>query len=76
MSSSEDWKRNTDSKFPRIWLKFMAKDLNSDELVEYRVEDLTEDRYEDAVAHMINYFIRDEPICKSKSNKTIIFLCM
>lgn len=76
MSTSKDWKRNTDSDYPRVWVKFMAKDLNSDDLVEYRVEDLTEDRFDDAVDHMLTYFVKDEPICKSKSNNTVILLCM
>lgn len=73
MSDPLECKRNTDTDYPKVWLKFMAKDLNSDDLVEYRVEDLTEDRFDDAVDHLISFYARDEPMCKSKSIKSLYF---
>lgn len=59
------WKRPDNVTFPQVWLKFKAKDLNSDDLVEYRVQDLPLERYEDAIDHMCKYFIVDEPPSKS-----------
>lgn len=34
------WKRPDNVPFPQVWLKFQAKDINSDDLVNYRVQDL------------------------------------
>lgn len=59
------WRRPENIPFPSVWLKFKAKDLNSDNLVEYRVQDLPLDRYEDAIDHMCIHFLVDEPMCKS-----------
>lgn len=59
------WKRPDSVQFPQVWLKFQAKDLNSDELVNYRVQDLPLERYEDAIDHMCTHFIVDEPTSKS-----------
>jgi hypothetical protein len=60
------WRRPDNVTFPQVWHKFQAKDLNSDELVEYRVEDLTPDRFDDAIEQMSDY-LRDEPMCCSKN---------
>lgn len=44
----------------------MAKDKNSDNLVQYRVQDLPEEYYDETVAFMIKYFLPDETICSSR----------
>lgn len=59
------WKRPENIPFPSVWLTFKAKDLNSDDLVEYRVQDLPEDRYDEAIEHMTTIFLPDEPMCRS-----------
>ncbi|GAB0087125.1 uncharacterized protein DMENIID0001_014020 [Sergentomyia squamirostris] len=59
------WTRHENIEFPQVWLKFKAKDPESGEIVNYQVEDLTEDRFDEVVGHMINYFIPDEPMCTS-----------
>lgn len=64
--SSSDWKRELTPEYPNVWLKFQAKDSDSEELVEYRVQDLPEERFEEAIEHMLKYFIRDEPCCNNK----------
>lgn len=61
------WNRPDDVPFPNVWHRFLAKDLNSDELVEYRIEDLTEDRFDDAFQNMKENFILDEPQFQSRN---------
>uniref|UniRef100_U5ENP2 N-acetyltransferase domain-containing protein n=1 Tax=Corethrella appendiculata TaxID=1370023 RepID=U5ENP2_9DIPT len=60
-----NWERPKNIPFPNVWLKFKAKDLNSDNLVDYIVQDLPESYYDKAMEHMQKYFLRDESICKS-----------
>lgn len=57
------WKRPESSDFPRVWHTFMAKDTESDDLVEYRIEDLTESRIEEAIKMLVKFFCNDEPLC-------------
>lgn len=60
------WRRPENLKFPSVWYRFKAKDLNSDNLVEYRIQDLPIDRFDDAINHMISDFIPDEPMCETR----------
>lgn len=60
------WKRSSNIPFPSIWLTFKEKDLNGNNLVEYRVQDLPIDRFDDAIQHMTDFFLADVPMCKSK----------
>lgn len=57
------WKRPGSTDFPKVWHTFMAKDIDSDELVEYRIEDLTESRSEEAIKLLVEHFCNDEPLC-------------
>ncbi|XP_058452607.1 uncharacterized protein LOC131431112 [Malaya genurostris] len=61
------WVRPEQPTIPTVWYTFQAKNVDSDRLVNYRVEDLTEDRYEDVVRHMSEHFLTDEPLCQSKN---------
>lgn len=54
------WKRPESVPFPSVWLKFKAKDIDSDDLIEYRVQDMTETDFEVAFDHMNTYFLKDE----------------
>lgn len=56
------WKRPKTIAYPKVWHRFMARDLNSNNLVEYRIEDLVEERVEDAFQHMRDFYFRDEPV--------------
>lgn len=56
------WKRPDRLEYPKVWHTFKARDLDSDELVEYRIQDLPLDRADEAYEHMIANFVRDEPI--------------
>ncbi len=56
------WKRPDSVAYPKVWHRFKARDLNSDQLVEYRIEDLLESRAEDAFNHMRENYLADEPL--------------
>ncbi|XP_058822545.1 uncharacterized protein LOC131684045 [Topomyia yanbarensis] len=60
------WTRPEEPAFPAVWYTFQANDVDSDQLVTYRVEDLTEDRHADMIQHFLDNFIDDEPLCESK----------
>lgn len=59
------WKRPETVEYPKVWHTFMARDLNSDHLVEYRIEDVTQSNAEDVFEHMKAFYIRDEPAAKA-----------
>lgn len=60
-----EWKRPQTLEYPKVWHTFKARDLNSDKLVEYRIEDLTESRIADVLDHMCKNYVPDEPIGQS-----------
>lgn len=88
MSFKFDWVKSSNVPYPNVWHRFTAKDLGTDELVEYRIEDLTEDRFEDALKHLKDNYLLDEPLVSSRSishvnsilsfsiQSIIIFLCI
>jgi hypothetical protein len=63
---SEKWKRPENLEFPHIYHKFLARDLNGIDLVEYYIQDLPENRYEEAVNFTIEHYTPDEPIFQSR----------
>lgn len=67
------WSRPQSTEYPKIWRTFMARDLNSDQLVEYRIQDLPESRFEDAVNHMISNYLKDEPLTNTLSKVLVLF---
>lgn len=65
------WKRPEHIPYPSVWHTFQAKDTESDQVVTYRVQDLPEERFEEAIAHMMEYFVYDEPTCRAKGKVRI-----
>lgn len=61
------WKRPENVPYPTVWHTFQAKDTDSDRLVTYRVQDLPEERFEEAIGHMMEFFVLDEPTCRAKN---------
>ncbi|XP_053681713.1 uncharacterized protein LOC128732481 [Sabethes cyaneus] len=59
------WTRPVDVSHPRVWHTFEARDPNGNRLVRYRVQDLPDDRVDEAIEHMKTFFLRDEPMCSS-----------
>lgn len=68
MSSILQWVRPSDSPYPRVWITFKERDLNSDQMVEYRIQDVPESRFGDTINLMNDIFLYEEPIRKSFGN--------
>lgn len=69
MANSENqpslqWKRIDSGQYPKVWHRFLARDTDSDNLVEYRIQDLPPDRVNDAYYHMLANYILDEPVAQ------------
>lgn len=61
------WSRPKNIEFPQTYSRFQALDCNSEhDLVEYRIEDLQEHRFEDAVNIIRDKHLIDEPMKSSK----------
>lgn len=58
------WVRPVDVvPYPNVWQEFECKESkNSDKLVKYRIQDLPEDRFDDAIKHLMENYLPDEPI--------------
>ncbi|KYN03212.1 PREDICTED: uncharacterized protein LOC108773586 [Cyphomyrmex costatus] len=48
---------------PKIWQQIEKKNIDG-KLVKFTIQEIPEDRYEDAVQHMCTYFLADEPSCR------------
>lgn len=68
------WKRPESAEFPRIWTTFKAKDKDSDELVEYRIQDLPESKFDEALEFLAHNYCRDEPIAEACGILTYCFM--
>ncbi|XP_037043931.1 uncharacterized protein LOC119079933 [Bradysia coprophila] len=62
-----NWIRPSHIPYPNVWFRFQAKDLDCDNLVEYIVEDLPEDRFDDAIAFMTTEFLANAPMAKLRN---------
>ncbi|KAJ6629960.1 hypothetical protein Bhyg_17573 [Pseudolycoriella hygida] len=60
------FRRSDDVPFPNVWLTFEAPDENG-ELVKYRIQDLPKSRVNDALEHMLTYFVPDENVCRARN---------
>lgn len=65
------WTRNPNVPYPKTWLRFKAKDLLSDNLVEYRICDLPENRFDEFFDLVENDFLVNEPGNSTLGNKKI-----
>lgn len=66
MSLDLVWKRPDNiAPFPHVWLEFIAKESkHSTRLLKYRIQDLPEDRFDDAFEHIKKCFLPYAPISK------------
>lgn len=76
MCSNLKWSRSLSKvPFPNIWIEFNGRESrNSDKLVKYWIQDLPEDKIEDAVNHMTEFYLSDEPISEAVGTIVIISL--
>ena len=59
----------------KIYSSFKAKDKDSDEIIEYSIQDIPEDKFEEAINLYVEHFITDEPLAevrKLHENKSAI----
>lgn len=59
------WKRPATVEYPKVWHTFMARDTDSNEMIEYRIEDLTKSKADDVFNHMLQNYIQDEPVAEA-----------
>ncbi|XP_011877643.1 PREDICTED: uncharacterized protein LOC105567398 [Vollenhovia emeryi] len=50
------------SQPPKVWQQVEKTDKNG-KVMKFTIQEIPEDRYEDAVQHMCTYFLADEPTC-------------
>lgn len=62
-----NWTRPNHVPYPSVWLKFNAKDVYTDDSVEYTVQDLPENRFDEAINIMANSFLADAPLAKLRA---------
>jgi len=48
----------------KIYSTFKAKDKDSDEIIEYSIQDIPEDKFEEAINLYFEHFINDEPLAE------------
>lgn len=59
------WSRLPIVPYPNVWLEFYAKESrDSDRIVKYWIQDLPEDRFNDAIQHLKDHFLIDAPISR------------
>lgn len=59
------WLRPSNVPYPKVWLEFTAKESkNSDRQIKYWVQDLPEDRFDDAIQHLNTVFLHNAPLSK------------
>lgn len=56
--------------YPTIYHTFQARDLHSNKLVEYRVQDFPRDRFDEGVQYMIQNFFEHEVMGKTRRIKS------
>lgn len=59
------WNRPESSEFPKVWCTFKASDIDGDRIVEYRIKDLPESRFDDGINFMAQHFCLNEPIAEA-----------
>lgn len=60
------FKRPQNLEFPTVYYKFKAKSNDNNEIIQYRVQDLPDDRFEEALEMVKNYYIPEESLCAGK----------
>lgn len=55
--------------YPSIYHIFKARDLHSNKLIEFRVQDFPRDRYEEGVQYMVQNFFEHEVMGKTRRIK-------
>lgn len=59
------WKRSDSIEYPKVWHTFSARDLDSDDLVEYRIEDITKSNANEVLKHLKANYLPDEVLIQA-----------
>lgn len=60
---SLQWVRPSNIPYPTVWHTFDAQESrSSNKLVKYIIQDVPENRFEDVIQHMIDYFLVDHSL--------------
>lgn len=59
------WKRPESVPYPSVWSTFVGNKYPDMDPIEYKIQDITEDLFEDTVKHMTRYFLVRENLCSS-----------
>lgn len=60
------WKRSDLIK-PQVWHSFKSENHSTKEIEEFIVQDLPREKFQESLDFMLEHFLSDEPICKSKN---------
>lgn len=71
MSSS--WKRSVNVPYPSVWHTFIAKDTEGEKFVNYIVQDLPKNRFDEALVFMKDFFIPDEVLLKCNGSYVVTY---
>lgn len=66
-ASKLSWARPAGIEYPKTWNTFKAKRLDSNELVEYQIRDLTADRFDEAFHLISTDYLRNKPMNQALS---------
>lgn len=56
--------------YPSVYYTFQARDLHSNKLIEYRVQDFPRDRLEEGIQYMVQNFFEHEMMGKTRRIKS------
>lgn len=60
------WRR-PETVEPQVWHTFKSRNSENNEMEEFVVQDLPRERFSDSLNFMLEHFLSDEPICRSKN---------
>lgn len=63
---SNNWTRPSNIDFPAVWSTFQIKHPKTGQTCVFQIKDLPEDRFDEAENIMIEHFLSEEEMCKSK----------
>lgn len=62
------WNRDPSVPYPNVWKTFKASGLNTTELNEYEIKEVTEDQFDEAFALYVKMYLPHEPMSYALGN--------
>ena len=63
-----EWQRPSQVSVPKVWAAFTGNVVENGQRLEYVIQDVTEDMYQEVILHMTRYFLVREPLCSTVGN--------